>query len=437
MPDPEAPLASREDAALLALLDEGADLSLELADDDTVLAVVARQGLAWSALVGCRWGETIASHREQARAWLRDARAGHRPEPLELLQFVPGEVAARGHFRFRVARHSSGRVLLAAQDLLGRAALDPRRAIRAQLEARDQLLFGLSTEPLLVVDARALIVIEPNPAGATFFRLSAEALRQRPLAALFDPPAVEQIAALCRGQLVEAKVAFGTTALTLSASSWSEGGVPRVLLRLQPSALTSPGLAARDARLLAVLEGLGDGVVVIGNDRRVLSANPAFGTLLGCEVSELIGLPIDRLLGRSPLDVSALLMAIEARGAVRNFVTLLRPARGGAQAVSVSGAAGVDEHGEFFGFSVRPAPPPAERLVPLPGAVAQLRDLVGRVSLKRIVGESSDLVERLCLEAALTLTEGDRPSAAQLLGISRQSLALKLKRHGLAGPSPL
>jgi DNA-binding NtrC family response regulator len=44
---------------------------------------------------------------------------------------------------------------------------------------------------------------------------------------------------------------------------------------------------------------------------------------------------------------------------------------------------------------------------------------------------STDLIERLCIEAALELTRNNRASAAEMLGLSRQSLYVKLRRYGL------
>jgi DNA-binding NtrC family response regulator len=54
------------------------------------------------------------------------------------------------------------------------------------------------------------------------------------------------------------------------------------------------------------------------------------------------------------------------------------------------------------------------------------------VPLKNLVRESADLIERLCIEAALDVSGNNRASAAQLLGLSRQGLYSKLRRHGLA-----
>jgi DNA-binding NtrC family response regulator len=66
-----------------------------------------------------------------------------------------------------------------------------------------------------------------------------------------------------------------------------------------------------------------------------------------------------------------------------------------------------------------------------PRSVEQLADLVGRVPLKDLVQESTDLIEKLCIEAALELTRDNRASAAEMLGLSRQSLYVKLRRYGL------
>jgi DNA-binding NtrC family response regulator len=76
---------------------------------------------------------------------------------------------------------------------------------------------------------------------------------------------------------------------------------------------------------------------------------------------------------------------------------------------------------------VRDLPPASEGL---PRTVEQLTELIGRMPLKDIVRESTDLIERQCIEAALSYTSNNRASAAEILGLSRQSLYSKLHRHG-------
>ena len=43
------------------------------------------------------------------------------------------------------------------------------------------------------------------------------------------------------------------------------------------------------------------------------------------------------------------------------------------------------------------------------------------------------MIERLCIESALDMTGNNRASAAAMLGLSRQSLYVKLHRYGMHG----
>ncbi len=53
------------------------------------------------------------------------------------------------------------------------------------------------------------------------------------------------------------------------------------------------------------------------------------------------------------------------------------------------------------------------------------------MSLRDLVRETTDVIEKLCIEAALELSKDNRASAAQMLGLSRQSFYAKLRRYGL------
>jgi DNA-binding NtrC family response regulator len=67
----------------------------------------------------------------------------------------------------------------------------------------------------------------------------------------------------------------------------------------------------------------------------------------------------------------------------------------------------------------------------LPRSASQMTELVGRVPLLDIVRETTDLIDQLCIEAALELTGDNRASAAEMLVLSRQSLYVKLRRFGI------
>ena len=45
------------------------------------------------------------------------------------------------------------------------------------------------------------------------------------------------------------------------------------------------------------------------------------------------------------------------------------------------------------------------------------------------------MIEKMCIQSALELTQNNRASAAEMLGLSRQSLYIKLHRYGITEPS--
>lgn len=120
---------------------------------------------------------------------------------------------------------------------------------------------------------------------------------------------------------------------------------------------------------------------------------------------------------------------------VRNFATVMRDRYGSDEQVEVSAVTAPTANGTVYAFSVRGV---SRRLIQSPGldeklpsASTDFTELVGRVPLKDIVNESTLLIERLCIEAALKISDNNRASAAEMLGLSRQGLYSKLKRVGL------
>ena len=143
------------------------------------------------------------------------------------------------------------------------------------------------------------------------------------------------------------------------------------------------------------------------------------------------------MLFRSPgRDLELIVGQLRDHGSIRNVATIVRGAAGAQEEIELSGVSATMEGKDCYGFTIRNV---ARRLRDdtaaqrdLPRSVEQLTELVGRMSLKDIVRESTDMIERLCIEAALAYTSDNRASAAEILGLSRQSLYSKLHRHGLA-----
>jgi DNA-binding NtrC family response regulator len=62
---------------------------------------------------------------------------------------------------------------------------------------------------------------------------------------------------------------------------------------------------------------------------------------------------------------------------------------------------------------------------------SSVSELVGSATLKEIVGETNDMIEKICIETALEMTKNNRAAAAEMLGLSRQSLYVKLRKFDL------
>jgi transcriptional regulator PpsR len=144
---------------------------------------------------------------------------------------------------------------------------------------------------------------------------------------------------------------------------------------------------------------------------------------------------LERWLGRPGVDLAVLVSNLRQRGAVKLFATTLRGEFGISTEVEISAVMLAQGEPAVLGFTIRDV---GRRLAGegkapdnLPRSVNQLTELVGRVPMKEIVGETTDLIEKRCIEAALELTRDNRASAAEILGLSRQSLYVKLRRYGL------
>jgi transcriptional regulator PpsR len=207
----------------------------------------------------------------------------------------------------------------------------------------------------------------------------------------------------------------------------------------------SPGAVSdrhrHDAVLGEVVERMPDAFVLVDRDLKILTANAAFVELAEMpSIDRVNGERLANWLGRPGIDLELIMTQLREHGSVRNVATILRGSAGAEEEVEMSGVVAPMAGSDCYGFTIRSVgrrlrdAPAVTRDVPR--SVEQLTELVGRMSLKEIVRESTDLIERLCIEAALAYTSDNRASAAEVLGVSRQSLYSKLHRHGLGNLMP-
>lgn len=345
------------------------------------------------------------------------------------------------------------RVIVVGRDLRTVASLQ-QRLIEAQQvvereydrlrqsETRYRLLFEVSSEAVCVVDAGSLKISEVNAACATLLGRPARTLIGSKLERLFDAASIRRLVrhlesvASGNGEDIKLRLADGKRDVLFAVSMFRQSNAAHLLVRMQPIAGSAAGVLDQRSRLADVIEALPDAFVVTDEELRVLSANNAFVSLVQAPSFEQVrGEKIERWLGRQTVDVGVLFSALREHGSLRSFSTVLRGQYGSSESVEVAGAAVPNGDVPCYGLSIRVSQRRSEALATarqqLPRSVEQLTGLVGQVSLKELVRESTDLIEKLCIEAALELTSDNRASAAELLGLSRQGLYSKLRRYGI------
>ncbi len=442
------------------LLAAAGDVALIIGQDGTIRdAAFASEDLSReyaSKWIDRRWIETVTvESREKIDSLLKEARAGHNPRWRQVNHpNVSGNDVPILYSAVNVG--SEGSVVAVGRDLRGMAALQGKLVEAQQsmereyarlrhAETRYRLLFQISAEAVLIIDAASRRVVEANPAAAALLGLPPNKAAGKTFVDLFDAasaPLAEQVlgAARSTGRAEDAGLVLreGARDVVVSASLFRQDRSVYYLVRLAPPGSGSMVSATMQARqhLGEVVERLPDALIVTDLDQRILTTNPAFLEMTQlATVGQARGAPLDRWLGRSGVDCNVLVASIREHGSVQHFGTVLRGEYGHSEDVEVSGVYVPDGEQPCFGFMVRSL----GRRLPvvfgdakrLPESVTQLTELVGRMTMKELVRETTDVIEKLCIEAALELTGDNRASAAEMLGLSRQSLYAKLRRYGL------
>jgi transcriptional regulator PpsR len=443
----------------LSLIDAAADLALILDGAGVIREVrLSADGPpreACAGWVGKPWIDIVTREsQDKVTALMSEARSGgaarwrHVNHPL-----VQGEDLA---VMYSVARlGADGPLVAIGRDMRSLAGLQ-QRLVDAQhalerdywrlrsVETRFRLLFDLAADAILVVDAASSRIVEANPAALEFFSVPERRLlgqsfpfglpdkAQRELQAL-----MARVQASGRGDALKLRGGPGKGELQVDVRLLRHDDEQLLLVRLRRldgGRLASDG--ARTQSLALAVERLPDGLVITDTDGRVLSANAAFVNLVQLVSEEpLRGESLARWLGRPGVDLNVMLATLRQQGSVRLFATAMRSEQGAEAEVEISAVSLPEMDPPSLAFVVRHVgrrlSVASHSVKTAPRSVEQLAQLVGRMPLKDLVRESTDLIERLCIEAALQLTQNNRASAAEMLGLSRQSLYVKLRRFGM------
>ncbi len=451
---------SAETAA--SVIETAADIALVL-DGDGVIQDVAFQQTDLSAELGGygkwfgrSWSETVTAESQPKVTALLDEASRKQKSGWRQLSHPSTRGVDVPVLYSTVRLQRADRIVALGRDLRTVAELQ-RKLIEAQMsmerdyarlrqvEARYRLLFQLSSEAAIIVDASSQKVIEANSAAVKLLDNNPKRIIGRAFQESFAADGADRLRTMLsalraggHGADTPAVLKNGEQRVVIRASLFRQDVSSMILIRILTVADNpAPGLQIAERKLLKFAESAPDGLVVTDRDAVLISANAAFAEMAQLTDPENArGEALERWLGRPGIDLNVLVSNLRQNEPIRMFATVLRGEYGATTNVEVSAVPVREDGSTSFGFVIRDV---GRRLSPsarsdreLPRSAVQLTELIGRVPLKDLVRETTDVIERLCIEAALNLTGNNRASAAEMLGVSRQSLYVKLHRFGLA-----
>jgi len=413
--------------------------------------------------IGQPWAETVTdAGSDKVRRMLEDA-AVHRVSVFRQLtqRFPSGRELLMEYTTVRLGGNAGlvavGKNLQTVADLQSRLIEAQQNMERdywklREVETRYRLLFNASKEAVLLVDADSLRIMEANPAALTALGGPSPARAwkagARELLSEVMPQDRERLQAMLQRVREQGKapammvhLAESEKPCLMRASLMTSEPGPVFMLQLAPAepAQPAPDHEPEPVSVASLVERGPDGFVVVDREGTVVRANRAFLDLIQAGAAgSVLGERLGRWLGRPGADLTVLLANVRRYGVVRLFSTSIRGEHGAETEVEISAVGDADAEPRYVGLLMRDV---SRRLRAayeggrVESVVGVLTEQVGKSPLRQLVRETVGAVERHYIEAALELTGGNRTAAAELLGLSRQSLYAKLNRYGLDGGS--
>lgn len=354
---------------------------------------------------------------------------------------------------YRAARlNQNGDIIVFGQDASRVAALQ-RRLMSAQLamerevvrlrsaEGRYRAIFQNITKASVLVDPVSLEIVDINAAGRRILAPGSKQLENTKLVNLFvveDTDLLHKIllAAIDEKDVDESPMMLASgEKLTVNAKLFKHERKSYLLITLSPVSLEAGKMSdTAERKVIDLIDHMPDAFVITDDNRGILQVNEAFMKMFGIgRLEELEGMTIDQFFERPNVDCNVLLANMREHGIVRRFASIMRGQSGQTENVDIA-ATLYDFNGEtLYGFWIRAtsnvivdADVQQENIA---RSNEQIANLVGHMPLKDIVRETAEMIENLCIETALELTNNNRASAAKMLGVSRQSLYSKLDRN--------
>ena len=329
-------------------------------------------------------------------------------------------------------------------------ALERGYEARREFDARYRVLLAQTREAALFIKLSTGRIDDVNEAASILLGSTDSAVIGTTLASHFENrTGAELMESLLNATLADqpepivVEASRSGAQITLVPHVFRAGGQRVMLCRLvtDKSAQAAALAALADRQESALVAATSDAILFLDGRGQILSVNEAFLDMIGAaHLSDVVGRSLAEHLARGQVDLGVLLENAKSAGQMRLYTTKIL--NEGGTKVSIEASATYLDHPKHpaIGLIIRDSSrlepsrgkigsPDADGQLPDPGR--NVMDLVGTASLKEIVAETTDVVEKMCIETAVELTRNNRVAAAEMLGLSRQSLYVKLRKYGL------
>jgi transcriptional regulator PpsR len=434
------------------------DVTLLLDLDGVIRDVTLSRSLAAEHVtgwVGKPWKETVSDIAgDRVPRMLEDARATGVSAFRQVTQRFPSGLELPMEYTTVLLGGRAG-LLAIGKNLQAVAELQSRLITAQQTMERDywklrevetkyRLLFDASHEPVVLLNAGTLRIAEANPAAVEALGLSGQAIANRQFLSEVSETDRDAFQAMTfrvreQGKAPSITVHFGKEKKPwlVRGSLMSPEPTPVMLLQLSPG-WTGHTQTVREAISIEdLIERLPDAFIVIDTDGVIRRANRAFLDLVevGAKGS-VIGERLTRWLSRPGADLTVLMANVVRHHSIRLFATTIQGELGTATEVELSAVGSTDDHPSYLGVMIRDV---GRRITGgnedsgLRAELTAITERIGKTPLRKLVKDTVGVVERHYVGSALRLANDNRTVAAELLGLSRQSLYAKLGRYGLSG----
>jgi transcriptional regulator PpsR len=434
------------------------DVTLVLDNDGVINHATLANSISHEAVagwIGRPWFETVGEvGSERVRRMVADARATglsafgevdqRFPSGRELpIEYTTARVAGRAGL-VAIGRNLQRVAELQSQLTAAQLAREQEYWKLREVETRYRLLFEASNEATMIVRADTLRIAELNMAATRTLGLTqggeilaaVSAADQDKLRAMLDRVREHGRAP---GILVRVGPTRGTWSLRASLLT-AEPGSSYLLQFAAVRGRAATAGAPVASPLATLVDRMPEGFVVLDQNGVVRSANRAFLDLTQTAVeASVVGKRLSQWLTMPGSDAN-LLASVQRHRMVRLSPNTVEGELGTETSVEITAVGDRDAAPSHYGVMMRDVSrqPPAE---PRDTATANGNSLgaaldvvskgLGSASMPIMVRDTVEAVERHCIAEALERVGGNRSAAAELLGVSRQSLYAKLNRYGL------